>query len=245
MGPKITTPRASAAAATLLLAASVASLAAPRSAREPDRQVLADSPTESAISRPEPEAVSAHTSLSRRPAPTPKTQNSSSVASSAATTGSDSSPSCRNSSEERCGPFRWDPEPGPNRPMTIEVTMEPKRPRAGETVTFTISAEDDWIIPDPQEIRFAGDGSCSMTAEDGYDDPGDHEPCILTSMDVVCPTRRGPWDLPAPRDDRRNWTVKHTYREFRRTTWTYCEPHPYGSSATKTLSVEVADRSPV
>ena len=43
---------------------------------------------------------------------------------------------------EACGPFRFEPDPEPNRVMTLNVNVTPAMPHVGEAVTFRIDASD-------------------------------------------------------------------------------------------------------
>src|SRR5579872_131983 len=36
---------------------------------------------------------------------------------------------CRDSLDPACGPFRWDPQPLANEPLTVQVTFSPAQPR--------------------------------------------------------------------------------------------------------------------
>src|SRR2546421_3551967 len=51
-------------------------------------------------------------------------------------------PACRNSYDAACGPFRWDPEPGPNAPLTVAVTPPSQQVIAGKEVNFHVVADD-------------------------------------------------------------------------------------------------------
>jgi hypothetical protein len=99
---------------------------------------------------------------------------------------------CRNSSDPRCGPFRWEPDPGPNQPLTVDITYEPSSPRAGETVTFHVTARDPDASQFPQMCSFFGDGSgpCISGVKGASSDPSapDYEP--------YCGPMYGPWTPP-------------------------------------------------
>src|SRR5206468_3019724 len=49
---------------------------------------------------------------------------------------------CHNSMDPACGPFRWQPSPARNAPMTATVTVRPAHPAVGQNVTFTVPASD-------------------------------------------------------------------------------------------------------
>jgi inhibitor of cysteine peptidase len=104
--------------------------------------------------------------------------------------------SCRNSTNPRCGPFRWDPQPLPNQPMRVDVRVTPSNPRPGDVVTFTVVSFD----PDAPG---QGIGLISQDFGDGHNqalvvDPG---PCDWF----------GPWTPPAPQAGRQIATYTHTY----------------------------------
>lgn len=103
---------------------------------------------------------------------------------------------CRNSTNPQCGPFRWDPQPVPNRPMRVDVEVAPSNPRPGDVVTFTVVASD----PDAPGL---GTGLASQDFGDGHKqalvvDPG---PCDWF----------GPWTPPLPQTGQRITTYAHTY----------------------------------
>ena len=103
---------------------------------------------------------------------------------------------CRNSSNPACGPFYWDPPPGPNQPLTVEVHYTPAAPRAGETVTFYVTATD----PDARFFNTvcylfsdngAGPAGCGTAHNDGmtnFNPP---------TYDPYCGPKYGPWTPPA------------------------------------------------
>lgn len=92
-------------------------------------------------------------------------------------------PVCRNSSAPACGPFRWDPAPADDQPVTATVTFAPEHPRVGETVTFTVHAED----PD-------ADVSCvALTFPQGVTAG---EFCSTPAIGCLVEPH-GPWDPPA------------------------------------------------
>jgi inhibitor of cysteine peptidase len=103
---------------------------------------------------------------------------------------------CRNSTNPQCGPFRWEPQPLPNRPMRVDVQVAPSHPRPGDVVTFTVVASD-------ADAPGQGIGLVSQDFGDGHKqalviDPG---PCDWF----------GPWTPPAPQAGQRIATYTHTY----------------------------------
>jgi hypothetical protein len=96
--------------------------------------------------------------------------------------------SCRNSTDPKCGPFYWDPDPGPNQPLTVTVRYTPEHPRVGEPVTFYITAHD------PDASFFWGVGwdfgeTKDFAALDGMS-VDDSQP------DYCAPAKYGPWTPP-------------------------------------------------
>jgi hypothetical protein len=100
---------------------------------------------------------------------------------------------CRNSTDPGCGPFRWDPEPGPNQPLTIQVTFSPSQPVAGQPVTFHITASDPDAYISHHGVDF-GDAMTAMLAPAAYWTP-----------------HYGPWTPPAPHPDRKTFDEQHVY----------------------------------
>jgi hypothetical protein len=131
---------------------------------------------------------------------------------------------CHNSTDPRCGPFRWVGDPGPNDPATDVVEWEPKAPRVGDDVTFTVT----WDDPDAPILR-SSRNVCI----------GDGSPCVSGTSLITC-DRYGPWDLPARQPFHERWTFHHTFtktgvfqvsNEFRTTSNKCAEERfdPYGS----------------
>ena len=90
---------------------------------------------------------------------------------------------CRNSNDPACGPFYWDPQPVPDRPLVIDVHFTPEQPRVGEDVVFEIVYAD----PDAPEL------SCRLLTYG--DDPGFPTHCDPPNRPC---SRYGPWSPPAP-----------------------------------------------
>lgn len=104
---------------------------------------------------------------------------------------------CRNSLDPTCGPFYFDPDPEPDRPLTVEVTVSPPRPRVGEEVVFTI------VLSDP-------DGVFSYLNDTSFGDVVSH----VDFLAMPC-ERFGPWD-PPQRDPEQSVKVvelRHSYLE--------------------------------
>ena len=145
---------------------------------------------------------------------------------------------CRNSTDSRCGPFRFDPQPGADRPMTVDVTVEPAAPVAGQPVVFHINLTDpDGVSYNGTNFNFGNSGIGGSTPE-------------------TC-AKFGPWDPPArnPASATEKMDVTHTYFEAGSYTATFffdagpfaCVDRatgrgdrPYASSATGTVAVQVS-----
>lgn len=144
---------------------------------------------------------------------------------------------CRNSTDPACGPFRFDPQPGADRPMTVEVTVEPAAPVAGQPMVFHITLNDpDGVSYDGTTFNFGNSGIGGSTPE----------PCA----------KFGPWDPPArdPASATKTLDVTHTYYDAGSYTATFLfdagpfdcvdsvtgrGDRPYASSATGTVTVVV------
>ena len=145
---------------------------------------------------------------------------------------------CRNSTDPECGPFRFDPQPAADRPMTVEVTAEPAAPVAGQAVVFHIT------LTDPDGVSYNGTNFNFGNSGLGGSTPA---PCA----------KFGPWDPPAPDPASATDTmdVTHTYFDAGSYTATFffdagpfdCADsvtgrgdRPYASSATGTVTVVVS-----
>ena len=143
---------------------------------------------------------------------------------------------CRNSTDPRCGPFRWDPAPGPNQPLTIQVTFSPSQPVAGQPVTFHITASDPDAYIGHHGVDF-GDAMTAMLAPAAY-----------------CDARYGPWTPPAPHPDRETFDEQHVYSAPGTYTMTAvawsenyilgCTDGPYDSTAHSAVEVVVGGSAP-
>ena len=111
--------------------------------------------------------------------------------------GSPPTSTCRNSYDPACGPFRWDPAPGPNQPITGGVTAS--QPAPGAKVTFTVTGED----PDAAPLQV-----CNVDFGDGSGYHCDPTPVADPS---ACPKQYGPWTPPAKNDGKLDSPWDHTY----------------------------------
>lgn len=145
---------------------------------------------------------------------------------------------CRNSADSKCGPFRFDPQPGVDRPMTVDVTIEPAAPVAGQAMVFHITLTDpDGVSYDGTTFNFGNSGIGGSTPE-------------------TC-AKFGRWDPPAtdPSSATKTTDVTHTYFDAGSYTATFffdagpfdCVDsvtgrgdRPYASSATATVTVVVS-----
>ena len=145
---------------------------------------------------------------------------------------------CRNSTDPSCGPFRFDPQPGPDNPMAVQVTIEPASPVAGQPMVFHITLTDpDGVSYDGTNFNFGNSGIGGSTPE-------------------AC-AKFGPWDPPAldPASATQTMDVTHTYFDPGTYTATFffdagpfdCVDsitgrgdRPYASSATGTVTVQVS-----
>ena len=106
---------------------------------------------------------------------------------------------CRNSTDPACGPFRWDPPPGPDQPVEIEIVHSPSAPQAGEQVTVTVHvAEAD------SELH-------SVTVSFGDEEALTLPPAAAVACEGDAPT--GPWTPPVPAPDDTVATYGHIYTE--------------------------------
>jgi hypothetical protein len=117
-----------------------------------------------------------------------------------ATTSGPSTQPCRNSYSAACGPFRWDPDPGPNEDITAQFSYSPPNPRAGEQVSFRIVSHDVDAMPV---------GVCSANFGNGgfVCDP---RPQVDPSF---CKKQYGPWTPPARQEGSNDETLTNTYTQ--------------------------------
>ena len=141
---------------------------------------------------------------------------------------------CRNSSDPKCGAFRWDPAPGANQPISISVTFTPQDPHPGDVVTFTAHVVD----PDASPI-IAGHETCNPP---GYGDVGTSR-CTPS----CAPPGYGPWTTPPRQRGERTVSYTHTYADtgsFTAHFWfgssaAGCPKNPYASSGDQPVTVNV------
>lgn len=144
---------------------------------------------------------------------------------------------CRNSADPACGPFRFDPQPGADNPMAVQVATEPASPVAGQPMVFHLTLTDpDGVSYDGTNFNFGNSGIGGSTPE-------------------AC-AKFGPWDPPArdPASATQTVNVTHTYFAAGTYTATFffdagpfdCVDsvtgrgdRPYASSATGTVTVQV------
>ncbi|MGI8807625.1 MAG: hypothetical protein ACR2KK_07255 [Acidimicrobiales bacterium] len=98
---------------------------------------------------------------------------------------------CRNSTDPACGPFRFDPQPGADNPMTVQVVAQPQ---AGYDMVFTVTLTDPDGVSHGSSLFNFGDAGLGETTTD---------PCA----------RFGTWDPPArePASATEVVTIRHTY----------------------------------
>lgn len=144
---------------------------------------------------------------------------------------------CRNSFDERCGPFRWDPDPGANQAAQVTITFTPSTPRAGQEVTAHITMTD----PDGPAAP------CSTETKWGDDKPWPINACSA----IYCAQQPyGPWTPPARASDTVEISQAHTYDAPGTFTVTFrgwgtsrgsCDApaNPYGSDKTGSATVTV------
>jgi hypothetical protein len=141
---------------------------------------------------------------------------------------------CHNSYDPGCGPFRWDPAPGPNQPLTVTVTPPSQQVNAPAEVNFHIVAHD----PDAKVDR------CYTV------DFGDGQKGGTCPPPASCQTPYGPWTPPTKVDDTYEFDVKHAYTaasppgqpyvaSFTLQSHSFCNPDPYGGSGQAPATVKV------
>ena len=136
----------------------------------------------------------------------------------------------RNSTDDRCGPFSWDPPPGDNADLSITVNG-PTAARVGEPVVFNVHVTDpDHLVTGNCRTADFGDN----TGANGHCQPPD------------CPQARGVWDTPPKRPGSNEFTYQHTFTREGTFTVTFsfrtdmdrC-PDPYGSQGSKSVPLTV------
>lgn len=216
----------------VVLIASAATAAAAVTSRSGSRHVAAGkstSTTESTL----PETTTTlppDTTTTAVPATTAPTAPATTAPAAAATT---TSLPCRNSTDPRCGPFRWDPAPGANSALTVSVVSVTQD--NSQTVTFVLDVADPDASPiivgeqtcNPPDFGDVGKSRCSPTcAAPGY----------------------GPWTPPARQRGTRRVTYTHHYDSPGSYTAHFwfgsagfpCPPNPYASFADTAVPVSVS-----
>jgi hypothetical protein len=144
---------------------------------------------------------------------------------------------CRNSYDPKCGPFRWDPDPGPNAPLTVKVTFSPSNPTAGDTVQIHV------VTDDPDAPTLSGWG-CSPKFGDQTG-----VQCV-TGLCAPQDEPHGPWTPPPRRPLHHEETFSHAYEDAgtynfeidRVSSEGDCRwpPNPYGSGGKGTATIVVS-----
>jgi hypothetical protein len=151
---------------------------------------------------------------------------------------------CRNSTNPACGPFRWDPEPAANQPLTADVTYTPTNPKVGDEVTFTVQAVDPDASPVSDHCDFAGSEPAVQFGEKGY--VAGCPLALCTPSDQY-----GAWTPPKPVRTEKSFVYRHTYMaggNFDMTAQLFsgpggCSNYPYGNNARVLAKVTVVDPS--
>lgn len=145
---------------------------------------------------------------------------------------------CRNSYDARCGPFRWDPDPGPNQPSTAQIDLTPTNPRVGDVVALRVTfTNPDGPAGSIYTVFDYGDGLTTTLHADPPGPPYD------------CKTPYGPWTPPR----REAQTVSfdwpgHSYKAAGTYTltvtgnggWDPCPPeNPYRDSKSASTTITV------
>lgn len=196
------------AAGVLVVAAAVGGfLVVHDGGKSPATEVLSEAITAPTTTAPgptgggAPEATTTTTTALAAAAPTTAPARSGATGGAATTTTTRGQASggalvCRNSTDPRCGPFRWETVLI-NQPMTLQLAWSPQKPVVGQPVTFTLTASD----PDAP----APGGSSSLSFGDGSALVADAAP------PPAC-DRYGPWSVPAPEAGRWVRTYTHIYQ---------------------------------
>jgi hypothetical protein len=238
-----------AGAATVLLAVAVSGCGSSDNKQASSRKAATTAPT----------TTTAVTTTVPPPTTAPSTERAPTEPSTDATTETtEPPPVCVNSTDPRCGDFRWEPSPSANQPITIDsVVVDPPHPIAGQTVTVTIQWSDpDADVASP-DYGFCDGNGCNS---------GPIAACAAPRPGTV-PT--GPWTLP-PRSPGAGTLVRQlqfpiagtftwstgvntnssTVRDFARDhaqfSTGFCStlPDPYGSYIEVSDSITVLPESP-
>lgn len=138
---------------------------------------------------------------------------------------------CLDRNDPACGPFRYEPEPGPNAPLEISISVDPPSPVVGDDVIITVAFTDADGVP--------------VTNCGGFD-TGEGIPIQDDCAVPVCAERFGPTSPPAPQGGTRFVTIPHVYEQpgtynitaSGQSNSVFCD-HPYGSSAVARVPVAV------
>lgn len=165
---------------------------------------LAPAPTPPPTTTTTPPALVLGTVITRPPTRSPNRQAPKQAAPTATSAPKASPPTsaCRNSYDQACGPFRWDPDPGPNQPASGQVTPSSQTVRVGDTVTFRLTASD----PDAAPLSVC-------RADFGQGEQGfvcDPRPKMDPNF---CKAQYGPWTPPAKQPGNLDTVEQHTYAQ--------------------------------
>jgi hypothetical protein len=154
---------------------------------------------------------------------------------------------CRNSTNPKCGDFRWDPQPKPDQPAQMTITASPAQPKVGEKVTFKV------VVDDPDDVHPM---HCYANWDYGDTRSVSQHCDFAQGGPPQCQNRHGPWTPPeaAPghSEEQGGFALEHTYDSpgTYNVKFTY-EPElttcydPYASSAVGNLSLTVLPAPPV
>jgi hypothetical protein len=148
------------------------------------------------------------------------------------------SPECRQSTDPRCGPFRWVPEPTKN-PLTVQVSLLTADPEAGKPLQFKVIVDELDTTIDKTCFDYSGTAiesrGCNPSRPGCPDDPAAY----------------GPWSPPEKMPDHFEMTSSRTYDKpgtytlsyTFRTGWPGCSPilqkDPYANSGTGSVTFTV------
>jgi len=207
-------------------------LTAGRDSHASSRIAISEAPTTRPATSSSPETT---TSSTRATTTTRPSTSSSTEATTSVTGGDTTTPGCHNSTSPACGQLYYDP-PITNQPASVSVTVSPKSPTIGQTVTFTLHARD----PDSNL-----DSTATWCNDRGYTF-GDG---IESRCAVACASRGyGRWDPPPARPSDVTLTLEHTYSKpgtYHSTFTISAEPcGPRTSAASAVASVTIAPATP-
>jgi hypothetical protein len=102
---------------------------------------------------------------------------------------------CRNSTNPKCGPFRWDPVPV-SHPIDVSLTFSPPDPKPGDKVTVHLAATDQDTALGGLLVDF-GDGHGA-----GFG---------VAPLCIAAPDPYGPWDPPPRQPDHKEYDYDNVY----------------------------------